>query len=178
MIFFDWSGVRGDIGSLTRRFDALPKHIAKKHILSAMKKAIKAADGVNTLKRLTPKGKAYYSKSETARDSGGRFVPGSGGWKRSNAGAMRRAVTVKAKYLGRNADGMAVAALGYKYGADSKKAIWLEFGTGRGVKPRRMVELAMLRVGTKLARTLQTEMLHALDKAPRELGHNPGWKPK
>lgn len=172
MIFFDWNATRGDLGALVQRFEKLPRHIAKKHLLSAMKKAIKASNGVQVLKSLTPRGKPSYARGATKRDARGAFVAGSGRMRRTN-GALRKAVTVKAKYLGRNTDGIALAALGYKYGAESKKAIWLEFGTSRGIEPRRMAERATKQISGTVKTQLLKEMLHALEKAPKELGYNP-----
>jgi hypothetical protein len=91
---------------------------------------------------------------------------------------MRRAVTVHARYIGRNKDGVAVATLGYKYGTESKKAIFLEYGTSRGIEPRRMVEKAMKMIHGPLLAALGTAMVHALNKAAEEIksGKNPGKK--
>lgn len=172
MIFLDTAVMRGDLGAIIARFDKLPKHIAKKHLLASMKKAIKVSNGVQVLKSLTPRGKPSYAKAGAKRDDRGRYVAGSGKWRRTN-GALRKAVQVRAKYLGTNKAGRAVAALGYKYGTESRKAIWLEFGTRKGIDPRRMAERATKKIAGGVKAQLLQAMLDALEKAPKELGYNP-----
>jgi len=174
VIHLNWDMIKGDIGALVRRYDALPRHIAKKHLLAAMKRSLKAANAVNVLKRNTPKGKAYVVRQAKTRDERGRFSQGSGAWKRQAPGALRRAVTLRSKYIGTNKSGMAVAVVGYKYGSESRKAIWLEFGT-RKMQPRRMVDKTMQQVGGVAKSQLVWELKEALDAAVREVagGRNP-----
>lgn len=172
MIFLDTAVMRGDLGAIVARFDKLPKHIAKKHLLASMKKAIKVSNGVQVLKALTPRGKPTYKKAGTKRDARGQYVAGSGKIRRTN-GALKKAVEVRARYLGTNTAGRAVAALGYKYGTESRKAIWLEFGTTRGIDPRRMAARAVAKIAGGVKAQLLQAMLAALDKAPKEMGYNP-----
>jgi hypothetical protein len=177
MISFNWNIFKDDTAHLIQAFDKLPRHIGKKHLLASMKAAIRAAKGVQVLKALTPKAKTRTVRSGITRDERkGTFSKGSQGWGKQKGGAMRRAVTVNARYIGRNKDGVAVATLGYKYGAESKKAIFLEYGTSRGIEPRRMVDKAMKSIHGPLLGALGNAMAQALDKASKELsyGKNPG----
>lgn len=157
MIDLKWEGMEGEIGAIMARFNALPRHIAKKHLVAAIKRAGK--DGVKVLKKNTPKG-----RTQTV------------GEKKVRGGALRRASTMRAKYYGRNRDGSAVGVLGYKFGFESRKAIWLEFGTSRGIQPRRMVSRTMQEWGPSVAKKLEVELAAALEKAAAELasGMNPG----
>jgi hypothetical protein len=169
MISLNWLNWKKDVASLMQRYEELPRHIAKKHILAAMKRAVVKSRGVQTLKSVTPKGKARFVKAKTVRGERGRFAAGSGKMTRVPPGALRKAVTVKAKYYGKNSSGFAFAALGYKYGAESRKALWLEFGTSR-IRPMQMVRRAHMRIASTVRSALCGELLAALDKAVKELG--------
>jgi hypothetical protein len=173
MISLNWNGMEGQIGALMARYAELPRHIAKKHLQAAMKRTVK--DGVPVLKRLTPKGGTRTVRAALKRGAGGRFVQGSGKKSRVRGGALRRAVTTKAKYIGRNADGAVYGVVGYRAGFESRKAIWLEFGTSRGVKPQQMIEKFKREYGGPAAGKLAAEMAAALEKAAAELasGMNP-----
>jgi hypothetical protein len=173
MISLNWDGMQGEIGALMARFNDLPRHFAKKHLIAALKRVMK--DGVPILKAVTPKGGTRTVRAALKRGAGGRFVAGSGKKSRVRGGAMRRAVTAKAKYLGRNRDGVVYGVVGYKAGIESRKAIWLEFGTSRGVKPRNLIDQFRARYGGPAASRLADEMSRALEKAANELasGMNP-----
>jgi len=95
--------------------------------------------------------------------------------KMRRSGELRRAAVAKAYYKGRNADGFVVGVLGYKYGPQSRKAIYLEFGT-KYVRPRGIVAGVMQAYKGKAATNLSGEMAAALEKASQELaaGKNPG----
>lgn len=174
MISLNWFGMQGDIGALMARFAGLPRHIAKKHLQAAMRRSMK--DGVPVLKRLTPKGGTRTVRAALKRGTGGRFVTGSGKKSRQRGGALRRSVTTKAKYVGRNADGVVFGVVGYRAGFESRKAIWLEFGTSRGVKPMKIIDRFRREYGGPAIKTLASEMAKGLEKAAKELasGKNPG----
>jgi hypothetical protein len=173
LISMNMNAVEGEIGSLMSRFNELPKHIAKKHLQSSMKKALKSANAVQVLKSMTPKQKSrvVFHNAGPAGEYGATKVKG---------GALRRAVILKSKFIGRNSDGVVVAAVGYKFGSESRKALWLEFGTSRGVKPQRMAERAMSVVRGPALASLTTFMAAALEKAANELESkkNPGYQGK
>lgn len=173
MISLNWDGMQGEIRALMARFGELPRHIAKKHLKAAMNRSMK--DGVPILKSLTPKGGTRTQRNKLKRGSGGRFVAGSGKKMRVRGGALRRAVTTKSKYIGRNRDGVVYGVVGYKAGMESRKAIWLEFGTSRGISPRNIMEQFRARYGGPAASRLAAEMAAALEKAAAELasGMNP-----
>jgi len=159
MISLNHAEVRGDIGAIVRRFDALPKHISRKHLGAAMNLAIKQSRGVQVLKSMTPKKKGKYKAAWV-------------GDKRT-AGGLRRSATVKT--VGVRSGGSAFAVLGYKYGWESRKGIWQEFGTKAGCKPQRMAEKAFRQIAGPVKAILGAKLINALEKAVNELagGKNP-----
>ena len=174
MISLSWSGnPNRQIAALMSRFHELPRHIAKKHVQAAVKRAMK--DGVPVLKALTPKGSAKNVRNAVQRDTRGRFLTGSGKKMRKRGGALRRSVTTRAKYVGRNRDGFVYGVVGYKAGMESRKAIWLEFGTSRGIEPRKIIDKFRARYGGPAAARMAAELAAALPKAAAELaaGKNP-----
>lgn len=173
MISLNWDGMQGEIGALMNRFGELPRHIAKKHLPAAMKRSLK--EGIPVLKALTPKGGTRQVKNKVTRNAQGRFEKGSGKIRKVRGGALRRAVTTKAKYVGRNRDGSVYGVIGYRAGMESRKAIWLEYGTSRGVKPQQIIEQFKRQYGGPAASKLASEMANALEKAAAELasGMNP-----
>lgn len=153
-----------EIQTLIGQYAALPRHIAKKHLQAAMKQTLK--DGIPILRSVTPP-----LGVRRGRRKKGAFVP-----QNKSTGNLRRAVTTKSKYIGRNADGVVYGVVGYKAGYESRKAIWLEYGTRRGIRPQQMIHRFMQQyAGPSLAK-LKVEMANALDKAAKEVagGKNPG----
>ena len=163
MISVNWDGFRGDVGSLVRAYSQLPRHIAKKHLVAAIRRTLRP--GVPILRSLTP-------PTGVRR---GRRKKGEGP---KSTGKLRKAVTTKAKYVGRNADGFAYGVVGYRYGMESWKAIWLEFGTSRGIRARGMVQKFIQAYRGPSAAALADQLAIALERATRELesGKNPGYK--
>jgi hypothetical protein len=173
MISLGWSGnPNAQIAALIARYAELPRHIAKKHLQAVMKRTMK--DGIPVLKSMTPKGSTRNTRAGFKRDAGGKFVAGSRKKMRVRGGALRRAVTTKAKYIGKNASGIVYGTIGYKAGFESRKALWLEFGT-KNIKPRQIMEKFRRQYGTPAAGKLAKEMRAALEKAVREMasGKNP-----
>lgn len=160
MIRLDWEGMKGDIGNLMARYDELPRHIAKKHLNAVIKRSSK--DGVSVLKGLTPIGRKMRPNSK-------------GVVKMRRSGDLRRAVIAKSAYKGRNKGGYAYGVIGYKYGSESMKAIFLEFGTKSGIVPRQMVAKLMEAWGGPTKEVLMDNLAEALERAVRELesGMNP-----
>ena len=154
LVSLNWDGMSGEIGSLMAGFNALPRHVAKKYLGAAMKRAMKI--GVPALKRNTPVGRVLKANKK-------------GVMKMRNSGALRRSATAKSKYIGTNKDGLVVGILGYKYGDESKKAIWLEFGTSRGIEPRRMASRALNECRGDIAARLVKELAASLEKAASEI---------
>jgi HK97 gp10 family phage protein len=175
MIALNWRGMSGEVGAIMSRYDELPRHIAKKHLGAAMKRALKT--GVPVLRKNTPKRKKTLRASAVTRDTRGRFTKGSGKIK-NIAGNLRRAATVNSKYVGKNRDGFVIGRLGYKYGTESRKAIWLEFGTAQ-IEPRKIMDRTYAQVKQPASKMLIGEMRKALDRACVELaaGKNPGGAP-
>lgn len=153
-----------EINSLIDRYAALPRHIAKKHLQAAMKQTVK--DGVPILRSVTPP-----LGVRRGRRRAGAFVP-----QNKSTGDLRRAVTTKSKYIGRNADGVVYGVVGYKAGFNSRKAIWLEYGTRRGIRPQQMIHRFMQQYGGPSLTKLKSELLNALGNAAKEVagGKNPG----
>lgn len=139
----------------------LPMHIAKKHLLAVMKRSIREAKGVSILRKLTPPVNMKRGRKKS---------------KNGPTGELRRSVVVKAKFIGNNRTGVAVAGVGYPYGKQSRKAIWLEFGTNRGIEPMRFMERAFATMAPAVRANLIAGMANALEKATKELnsGKNPG----
>jgi len=123
---------------------------------SALKKALKFA--VPVLKANTPKGKAR-------RGADGKKIKGS-------SGSLRRAVTVRSKFIGRNRDGFVVGAIGYKHGEQSRKAIWVELGTSRGISPQAFMDRTYNQIRGQVSDELTRELAHALEMAARDSAPN------
>ena len=151
------------IGALMQAFRTLPRHIARKHIKAAMRRVLRPA--VPILRKNTP-------PLDTRR---GRRKAGE---KKRSSGALRRSVTVRTGQTGTNRafDAFVYGVLGYKAGPESRKAIWLQFGTASGVKPYDMIGKTMREFGPVAAGKLADEMTKALEKAAAELasGKNAG----
>ena len=162
MIFLDDRKMEREIADLAKSYQTLPKHIAKKHMLAAMRRAVVKSKGVSILRANTP-------------PVGTRRGRRKKGEKRST-GELRRSVTTKAKWIGNNTTGAAVAGLGYKYGWNSRKAIWHEYGTTwqKGIG---MMERTFAQIKGKVASLLAGELASALDKASAEVagGKNKGY---
>lgn len=158
----NWEELLGESRAIAGRFRELPAHIGKKHLLAAMRKSIRDAKGPQLLRKNTP-------PLNTKR---GRKAKGA---KRST-GALRKAVMVKAKWIGRNRDGAAFAGLGYKYGPESQKAIWHEFGTSH-MAAQKMAQRTYEQIRGSVRSSLAKNLVEALDKATRELASkkNPGY---
>lgn len=152
-----------ELDDLAKRYEELPKHIAKKHMAASLRRAVRKAGGVQALRQNTP-------PLGTRR---GRRKKGEA---RRSTGDLRRSVTVKAGWKGTNSDGTAYAMLGYKYGWNSRKAIWAEYGTpwrvGLG-----MMQRTFDQVKQPAAQALAGELAFALEKAVSELagGRNKGY---
>lgn len=151
------------IQGLIAKYAALPRHIAKKHLMAAMRRVMKP--GIPILRRNTP-------PLNTRR---GRRKAGE---KKRSTGALRRAVTVRTGQTGKNGDfnSFVWGVLGYKASFESRKAIWLQFGTSGGVKAYQMMEKTLQEFGPVAAEKLAAEMAIAFEKAAAELasGKNPG----
>ena len=157
MISLDERKMQREIADLAKSYEELPKHIAKKHMLAAMRRAIVKSKGVSILRANTP-------------PVGTRRGRRKKGEKRST-GELRRSVTTKAKWIGNNTTGAAVAGLGYKYGMASRKAIWHEFGTTR-MKGIAMMQRTFEQIRGQVAAALVGELAAALDKAVNEKNSN------
>jgi hypothetical protein len=151
---------------LMNRYRALPRHIARKHMGAAMRRLLKR--GIPILRRHTP-------------PVGTRRGRRRAGQKPSSTGNLRRAVTVRTGQSGTNAgfDSFVWGCLGYKAGPESRKAIWLEYGTRGGIQPVLMIEKTMQEFGPVAAADLAREMATAFEKAVKEVAgeKNQGYKP-
>lgn len=150
-----------DVAALMARFEQLPRHIARKHLNAAMRRAIKP--GVPVLRQMTP-------------PIGGNRGRRKAGGKRTSSGAMRRSVTTTAKSYVRGRAGVVYGKVGYRLGFESRKANWTNFGTRNGVRPQSFIEKFQLVYDGPAAQGLAHEMGIALEKAAKELasGKNPG----
>ena len=163
MISLDWNKMNREIADLAKSYEDLPRHIAKKHMLAAMRRAIVKSKGVSILRQNTPPvstRRGRRKKGEKARSTG----------------ELRRSVMTKAKWIGNNTTGAAVAGLGYRYGVASQKAIWHEFGTTR-MKATGMMQRTFEQIRGQVAASLAGELADALEKAAAEVagGKNNGY---
>lgn len=142
---------------LMDRYKALPRHIARKHLGAAMRRVLKKA--VPILRRNTP---PLGTKRGRRR----------AGEKPSSTGSLRRAVTVRTGQTGTNRDfdSFVWGVVGFKAGPESRKAIWLEYGTARGGPAYDMVGKSMREFGAPAADELAREMATAFEKAVKEFG--------
>lgn len=161
LISINADAMTAEIAELIGRFRELPRHIARKHLAAAMRRAMKP--GVPILRRNTP-------------PLGTRRGRRKAGEKARSTGALRRSVTAKAKAVpGRSGAGVAYGVLGYRFVGQDRKAIWQEFGTRGGVKPKHMAAKTMDEARGPAAAMLTREMAIALERAAAELasGKNP-----
>jgi hypothetical protein len=154
MISVNWEKLLGEYASLAARYQELPGHLGKKHLLASMRRAIVRSNGVKILRKNTPPVGTRRGRKRK-------------GEKRST-GDLRRSVITKAKWIGRNRDGWAVAGLGYRFNKDNRKAIWLEHGTTH-IQARKMMEQTYEQIRGPVASILSVELANSLDKAVREL---------
>lgn len=147
---------------LMDRYKALPRHIARKHLGAAMRRVLKPA--VPILRRNTP-------------PLGTRRGRRKAGAAPSSTGSLRKAVTVRVGQTGNNKDfgSFVWGVVGFKAGPESRKAIWLEYGTSRGGPRYDMVGKTMREYGRPAADNLAAEMAKAFEKAVKEFasGKNP-----
>lgn len=163
MINVNWGELLGDFASLAGAYEKLPAHIAKKHLLACMKRAVTGSGGVKTLRQNTP-------------PLGTRRGRRKKGEKAASTGALRKAVMAKAVWGGTNKAGWAAAGLGYRYGEQSRKAIWHEFGTPR-IKAKNMAQRTFDSIKDRVASELSKQLANALEKAQGEVagGKNKGY---
>ena len=165
--------VDADFSDIAYRFKQLPRHVAYKHMAAAMKRALRKSRAVPTLKevcreRLNLRG-TVVTKDPPKRNKEGKFKKG---WnRRRRGGDFLKAIDVyssKPKF-GKDPRPL-VAKVGWKYGPESHKALWLEFGTKGGIAPRRMAEETFIRIRGGAMAGMKAEMLYALSKAAKDLG--------
>lgn len=152
MIDLDSRQLEGEIVALMKRYAELPVAVARTHAQAAIRRASKEAQKI--LRKNTPP------------ESGGRRGRRRKGEKRSS-GALRRSVTTKGKYRPGKIP-RAYAVVGYRRGWESRKAIWNEFGTKRGMRPRRMVGRTMDEYAGPAAARIVEELAIGLERAARD----------
>jgi hypothetical protein len=175
MIRFELGDMEGEVASLMRRFDALPNHIARKHVQAAVKRVMKYA--VPVLKKNTPRrGKrVIFHRQGAAGEYGATKMKG---------GSLRQSVAAKSEYKRTKRSGATVTGIvGYRSDkrdpyngvSQSRKAIWLEFGTDTAFA-RGMAQMTMRQIGGPSAAKLAAELAVAIEKAGAELASkmNPG----
>jgi hypothetical protein len=146
--------------AMIARFKEFPRHLARKHVQASMRRAIK--DGIPVMRSVTPP----VGVRRGRRRSG----------QRRSTGALRRSVTTKAKYIAKPTHGAVYGVVGYKGGMESRKAIWLQYGTRRGLASRQMLEQFHQQYDNVSLAKLTTELAAGIEKAAAELaaGKNPG----
>lgn len=144
------------ISRLMKRYRELPGHIARKHLKAVMRRALRP--GVPVLRKHTP-------------PLGTRRGRRKKGEKPKSTGALRRAVAVRVGHTGRVGafDSFVYGVLGYRASFESRKAIWLQYGTESGVRPYDMIGKAMSEFGKPAASQIANLMAEALEKAVKDL---------
>lgn len=144
------------ISQLMKRYRQLPGHIARKHLKAALGRVVRP--GLKVLRKNTPP-----LKTKRGRRANGA--------KPLSTGALRRSVKVRTGHTGRvnSFDSFVWAVLGYRASFESRKAIWLQYGTSGGVKPYDMIGKTMAEIGPPAASRLATEMVLAWHKAIKDL---------
>jgi HK97 gp10 family phage protein len=150
MITIGMNDLDREIGGLVKALQQLPKNLARKHLKAAVGRAVRPH--IKDLRKNTP----------PIGTSRGRRKKGE---KPRSSGALRRAVAVRTKAKGLTAS----AVLGYRAGFESRKAIWLEFGTDRGISPREMVKNTFDQVKGQVQQRLPAELQKALEKAAKDV---------
>ena len=158
MITANWNDVDGEIGAIMARFNSLPRFMAKKHLRAAVARTLRP--GVSKLRAMTP-------PMNTRR---GRRKKGE---KPASTGELRRGVKVKTRYKGTNRSGYVYGVIGYKAGLESKRALWLEYGT-RYIEPRRFMQAFHHSFKSEAEAKLTEELRKAFEAATREVAANVG----
>lgn len=158
MIEVNWRQMSRDVADMAKAYQNLPGYLGKRHMVASMRRAIKEAGGVQKLRANTP-------------PVGTRRGRRKKGEKPRSTGSLRRAVATKGRWIGSYKSGAAVAGLGYKFGAESRKAIWHEFGTTR-MKGIAMMQRTFHSIRGLVASKLTKEMAIGLENAARDA--NPG----
>lgn len=138
-----------EIGQFVRAFQGLEKNIRNKYLKSAVANALRPGKAV--LKRYTPPEGMKRGRRKK-------------GEKPRSTGRLRSAVTVRTKAR----RDVVFGALGYKYSYESRKAIWLEFGTKKGIQPRSMVERATREFGPTASAAMAKTMAKAFENALKD----------
>lgn len=163
MISLNFEKMTAQMQALAQAYEELPKHIAKKHIRAAMGRAVKKTGGVQVLRSRTPPLGVTRGRRKK-------------GEKPRSTGELRKSVTVKTGWKGKNDDGTAFAMLGYRYGWNSRKAIWAEYGT-KWRDGLYMAQETFNEIKGGVAASLEGELADALEKAVNEVNamYNPGY---
>jgi HK97 gp10 family phage protein len=151
MITIGMNDLDREIGGLVKALQQLPKNLARKHLKAAVGRAVRPH--IKDLRKNTPP------------EGGGRRGRRKKGEKPRSSGALRRAVAVRTKAKGLTAS----AVLGYRASFESRKAIWLEYGTSRGISPREMVKNTFDQVKGQVQQRLPSELQKALEKAAKDV---------
>lgn len=164
MIRMDIGNPTADMEAIKARFDALPRHLARKHLVAVMRRLGKA--GVPILKKHTPKQKnrLVLGRDVLTREYTARKVKG---------GSLRKAVTSRGK-LSKDRK-TAFGVVGFKMGMQSRKAIWLHNGTAEAPRSDFFDRFMAAYKGPGLE-LMKKAMAEGLEKAAAELaaGKNPG----
>lgn len=158
MIEVNFRQMSRDVADAVKAYENLPGYLGKRHILASMRRTIKESGGVQKLRANTP-------------PAGTRRGRRKKGEKPRSTGALRRAVMTKGRWIGSYKSGAAVAGLGYRYGMESRKAIWHEFGTTR-MKGLAMMQRTFDSIRGLVASKLAKELAIGLERAARDA--NPG----
>jgi HK97 gp10 family phage protein len=148
MITVGMNDVDSQIGELVKAYRQLPRNLENKHLKASLGRTLKPY--ISNLRKNTPP-----LTTRRGRKKKGEKGP---------SGALRRSVAVRTKAR----KGVAYGVLGYRAGAESRKAIWLEFGTSKGIEPREMVKKTLNEIEAKVRAALVKELKVGLERAARD----------
>jgi len=179
-VVFDSLSYAGECRGLAAGFRDLPPALAKRHIKAAMKRA--TAPFLPALRRATPRFKGRRIRTAAvARDTKGRYLPGSGKKSIVKPGALRRSITTITRFTAKANHGSFYTKVGFSRGAGKgNHALWIEQGTagrqtkgsgaGRGsVSPRWFLRQTFQAMAPGIQASIGLHLSAALEKAFREL---------
>lgn len=176
-MFVDWRFTSGSFSDIAKKFEELDKNLQTKHFASAISLALKKdARGVTELRRIVRKSfgkrKKFVLKAKDAKRNAksGRFTKNN---RTAKVGdefikAIRIVRRKPRYYKSVRMHKPLMVRLGWDYGIESKKAIWLDEGTKHGIAPRRYIEQASKTIMPKAMFALPWRLKEALEAGVRE----------
>jgi hypothetical protein len=173
-----------DVGPLIDAFDALPKNLHNRHLGAAMKKALRKAKAIQTLRRVTEESVPGLNPRLVARKQAAPRRNKDGSF-RKGARSRLKVERSKSEFLNKiklfvskrrwpgHSKGARplIARVGWVYPTESIKAIWLEEGTVVA-RAFRFVQKAMVLIRPKFNEHIREELLNGIEAAAKVMRAN------